>query len=37
MVIGGTVTYRDNDHISQTYALELREVFRQAFSGILSG
>jgi hypothetical protein len=37
MVIAGTVAYRDNDHISKTYALELREVFRQAFAGIVSG
>ncbi len=37
MVIAGTVTYRDNDHISKTYALELREVFRQTFAGVVFG
>jgi hypothetical protein len=37
MIIAGTVTYRDNDHISKTYALELRAVFRQTFAGIVSG
>jgi peptidoglycan/LPS O-acetylase OafA/YrhL len=31
MVIGRTISYRDNDHITQTYALELRELFRDAF------
>jgi peptidoglycan/LPS O-acetylase OafA/YrhL len=37
MVIGRTVAYRDNDHISVTYALELRELFRTAFTGAVSG
>jgi peptidoglycan/LPS O-acetylase OafA/YrhL len=31
MVIGNTVAYRDPTHITRTYALELRELFRQAF------
>ncbi len=30
-VVGRTVTYRENDHISQSYATELRGLFRSAF------
>jgi hypothetical protein len=37
MVIGRTVTYRDNDHITKTYATELRGLFRDAFTRALSG
>jgi len=36
MVVGHTVTYRDNDHISTTYALELRELFRDALTQALA-
>jgi peptidoglycan/LPS O-acetylase OafA/YrhL len=36
MVVGQTITYRDIDHITQTYALELRELFRAAFAHGLS-
>jgi peptidoglycan/LPS O-acetylase OafA/YrhL len=37
MVIGRTVTYRENDHITKTYATELRGLFRDAFTRALSG
>jgi peptidoglycan/LPS O-acetylase OafA/YrhL len=37
MVIGNTVVYRDSTHITQTYALELRELFRAAFAGAVAG
>jgi hypothetical protein len=36
MVIGHTIAYRDTDHITKTYALELRELFRDAFTRALS-
>ena len=35
MVIGNTISYRDNDHVTQTYVLELRELFRDAFTRIV--
>jgi peptidoglycan/LPS O-acetylase OafA/YrhL len=31
MIVGTTATYRDADHISETYALELRALFGRAF------
>src|SRR5262249_9520827 len=31
MIVGHTITYRDNHHVSTTYTLELRELFREAF------
>ena len=37
MVVGHTVTFRDNDHITQTYALELRGLFHDALTRALSG
>jgi hypothetical protein len=37
MVIGRTIAYRDDDHITQAYALELRELFHDAFTRGLSG
>jgi hypothetical protein len=36
-VVGRTVTYRENDHISQSYATELRRLFRAAFIRAVSG
>jgi hypothetical protein len=36
MVVGHTVAYRDGDHITVTYALELRELFRDAFARALT-
>ncbi|HXJ65242.1 MAG TPA: acyltransferase family protein [Actinomycetota bacterium] len=35
-VVGHTVTYRENDHISPSYATELRELFRAAFTAEVS-
>jgi hypothetical protein len=37
MVVGRTIAHRDTDHITKSYALELRELFRDAFGGALSG
>ncbi len=36
MVVGHAITYRDNYHISTTYALELRQLFRDAFTQALA-
>jgi hypothetical protein len=36
MVIGHVVTYREDDHISMTYATALKELFRAAFVHALS-
>jgi hypothetical protein len=36
MIVGHTIAYRDNQHISATYALELRELFRDAFTQALT-
>jgi len=36
-VVGHTVTYRENDHISQSYGKELRGLFRAAFVRAVSG
>lgn len=36
MVIDHTIAYRDTDHITRTYVLELRELFRDAFTRALS-
>jgi hypothetical protein len=37
MVVGHTVTYVDQAHISQTYATQLVTVFRRAFRRQLFG
>jgi len=31
MVVGGTIVYRDKDHITMAYALKLAAVFRDSF------
>jgi peptidoglycan/LPS O-acetylase OafA/YrhL len=36
MIVGHTIAYRDNQHISTTYALELRQLFRDAFKQALT-
>ena len=36
-VVGRTVTYRENDHISQSYGKELRGLFRTAFVRAVPG
>jgi peptidoglycan/LPS O-acetylase OafA/YrhL len=37
MVVGRTISYRDTDHVTQTYVLELRELFRDAFESAVAG
>jgi hypothetical protein len=36
MVVGRTVAYRDTDHITRSYALELRALFRDELQRALS-
>jgi len=36
MIVGHAIAYRDNQHISTTYALELRQLFRDAFTQALT-
>jgi peptidoglycan/LPS O-acetylase OafA/YrhL len=35
LVVGRTITHRDTDHVTMSYVLELRELFRSAFSQAL--
>jgi hypothetical protein len=35
-VIGNTIAYRDDSHVSVTYALQLRELFRDAVNRAMS-
>ena len=37
MVVGDTVTHWDTAHITRTYGLELRALFRDAFTSAVSG
>jgi hypothetical protein len=36
MIVGHTIAYQDNQHISTTYVLELRQLFRDAFRQALT-
>ena len=36
LVVSNIITYRDDSHVSQTYALALSAAFRSAFDGIVS-
>jgi hypothetical protein len=35
LIVGNLITYRDNNHVSQTYAAALGAVFRAAFEAAI--